>query len=554
MKYTFGKIAINSTAKKKPTEEDKYHYIGLEHLSSDTFDISNYGSDVAPTGEKLIMQKGDILFGKRRAYQKKVGISPIDGIFSAHGFVLRPRKEIINPEYFPFFIASNQFLETAIRISVGGLSPTVNWKDLEKQEFDLPSLSEQKILAEKLWAAYNLKESYKKMIEATDEMVKSRFIEMFGNPIGNEYKWPQSVLGECCEINPTRPKGISDDTMVSFIPMQDIYENGTTADFDIKPYSEVKKGFTYCANGDVLFAKITPCMENGKGAELNGLCNGIGMGSTEFHVLRQKAGVTNSTWLYYLTKLDVFRTDALKNMTGSGGQRRVPSSYLSTFKIGLPPVEQQNKFATIVQQADKSKFGDFKSRFIEMFGKCEKQQTIQSVCNLFIDGDWIEAKDQSESGIRLIQTGNVGDGVYLDKSDKARYITEETFRRLNCTEIFEGDILVSRLPEPVGRACVLPNVGKAITAVDCTIIRLKDIVTPEFFISFTQTSLYQGQIIANTAGSTRIRVSRSKLGEIKMPVPSIDEQKQFSDIVQQADKSKSVCQIFDSFVTLGKAS
>ena len=181
-----------------------------------------------------------------------------------------------------------------------------------------------------------------------------------------------------------------------------------------------------------------------------------------------------------------------------------------------------------------------------MFGKCEKQQTIQSVCNLFIDGDWIEAQDQSESGIRLIQTGHVGDGVYLDKSDKARYITEDTFRRLNCTEIFEGDILVSRLPEPVGIACVLPNVGKAITAVDCTIIRLKDIVTPEFFISFTQTSLYQGQIIANTAGSTRIRVSRSKLGEIKMPVPSIDEQKQFSAIVQQADKSKAVCQIYEN--------
>ena len=153
----------------------------MEHLESGNLFISKWGSDTAPEGEKIVMKKGDVLFGKRRAYQKKVAISPIDGIFSAHGMVLRPKEDVICKEFLPFFISSETFLNEAIRISVGGLSPTVNWKDIKELEFDLPSLAEQKVLVEKLWAAYEVKQSYFKMIAATEEMVKSQFIEMFGD-------------------------------------------------------------------------------------------------------------------------------------------------------------------------------------------------------------------------------------------------------------------------------------------------------------------------------------------------------------------------------------
>ena len=194
------------------------------------------------------------------------------------------------------------------------------------------------------------------MIIATDEMVKSQFIEMFGNPLSTVYIWPKHRLKDCCIINPTRPKSIDDNTLVSFIPMQDVFNDNTTASFECKPYSKVKKGFTYCADNDVLFAKITPCMENGKGAKLQNLSNGIGMGSTEFHVLRPIDGVSTSTWLYYLIKLDIVRNDAAKNMTGTGGQKRVPLTYLESLEVGLPPIMIQNHFTIIAQQADKSKF------------------------------------------------------------------------------------------------------------------------------------------------------------------------------------------------------
>lgn len=181
VKYKFDDIAINSILKKKPTEEDKYTYIGLEHLDPGSLKVVRYGSEVAPTGEKLLMKKGDVLFGKRRAYQKKVGIAPFDGIFSAHGMVLRPKENVIDKDFFPFFISSDYFLDAAIKISVGSLSPTINWKDLKELEFELPSMEKQRELAQILWAAEETKQSYKSLLQKTDDLVKAKFEEMFGN-------------------------------------------------------------------------------------------------------------------------------------------------------------------------------------------------------------------------------------------------------------------------------------------------------------------------------------------------------------------------------------
>ena len=184
----------------------------------------------------------------------------------------------------------------------------------------------------------------------------------------------------------------------------------------------------------------------------------------------------------------------------------------------------------------------YQSQFIEMFGgnKVDYVQ-LSSLCSTFIDGDWIESKDQSESGIRLIQTGNVGCGEYKDKGDKAKYITEDTFNKLHCTEIYPGDILISRLPDPVGRACVLPEgLGKCVTAVDCTIIRFSEKILPNFFVAYTNTPEYLTQIKSTLAGTTRLRVSRGNLGKVKIPVPSIEQQRTFVSIAEQADKSKQI--------------
>lgn len=156
----------------------------------------------------------------------------------------------------------------------------------------------------------------------------------------------------------TRLRG---DLIVSFVPMASVGEDGSINTSDTKKYCEVKSGFTYFIDGDVLFAKITPCMENGKGAVATNLYNGIGFGSTEFHVVRPIEGITNPVWLYTLSVLKEFRLAAEANMTGSAGQKRTPASFLQNYEIKLPPIDLQNQFAHFVEQVNKSKLGVQKS-------------------------------------------------------------------------------------------------------------------------------------------------------------------------------------------------
>ena len=163
-------------------------------------------------------------------------------------------------------------------------------------------------------------------------------------------------------------------------------------------------------------------------------------------------------------------------------------------------------------------------------------KTLGEVCEVFADGDWIESKDQSSEGIRLIQTGNVGEGVFKDRSEKARYISEETFNRLRCTEIVEGDCLVSRLPDPVGRSCILPDTGeRMITAVDCTILRFSPKqLLPAFFILYSQSDDYITKVAKECTGTTRNRISRSNLGQTPIPVPPLPEQQRIVALLDEA--------------------
>lgn len=152
---------------------------------------------------------------------------------------------------------------------------------------------------------------------------------------------------------------------------------------------------------------------------------------------------------------------------------------------------------------------------------------LGEVCDVFTDGNWIESKDQSTQGIRLIQTGNIGRGVFLDKAGRARYISEETFKILNCTEIVPGDLLISRLPDPVGRSCVVPDIkSKMVTAVDCTIVRVKEnMILRDFLLFYTNSSEYFSQVQGHLSGTTRKRISRGTLSQIEIPLPPLAEQK-----------------------------
>ena len=157
-----------------------------------------------------------------------------------------------------------------------------------------------------------------------------------------------------------------------------------------------------------------------------------------------------------------------------------------------------------------------------------EQRKLSSLCSLFTDGDWIESKDQSNCGIRLIQTGNIGITEFIEKIDNRKWVSEDTFNRLHCEAVYPGDILISRLPDPAGRACIVPNLKeKMITAVDCTIARVDAKFCASFLIQSLSTSKYFSFVNTCLAGGTRQRISRINLSkyEVSIPTTKLEQEK-----------------------------
>lgn len=337
-KYRFDQIAINSTEKKKPVEADRFTYLGLEHLDSGSLKVTRFGSEVAPIGEKLVMHKGDVLFGKRRAYQKKVAIAPFDGIFSAHGMVLRPKENVIDKDFFPLFISSDYFLDAAIKISVGSLSPTINWRDLKELEFELPDMDSQRKLAEVLWSINDTMEAYKKLISATDELVKSQFIVMFGEPKNS----PDAVSFETAfTIRDDLRKPIN-DAVRSEMHTGQLY-----------PY--------YGANGQV--DSINDYLMDCNAICLAEDCGAYGAGEHTSYIVSGKCWVNNHAHVLIPKECcDIefanvyFRIlDMTEYVTGTT-RLKLTQAKMKTLPMILPSLELQREFAAFVRQSDKSKF------------------------------------------------------------------------------------------------------------------------------------------------------------------------------------------------------
>ena len=350
-RYRFDQIAENSTAKKKPEESDRNRYVGLEHLDPGTLEVTRWGAEVTPKGDKLLMKKGDVLFGRRRAYQKKVGIAPFDGIFSAHGMVLRPKADVVDPMFFPFFISSDMFLDEAIRVSVGSLSPTANWKDLRTLEFDLPSPGKQRELAGILSEAESLKGHYRKLLTTCDDVVKSQFVEIF-----SKKEFPLIPLSQACTkiTDGTHKTPQYQEAGIAFISAKNVTSDGKLDFSDIKhistdEYESIQKR---CETqiGDVLLTK-------------SGSLGMPAIVDVDFPIgLFESLAVLK----YRRDILDgVFLREQLKSARVqdqfTGGVKGIAVKHLHLNVIGrtsiiVPPLELQEEFTDFVAQVDKSKF------------------------------------------------------------------------------------------------------------------------------------------------------------------------------------------------------
>lgn len=357
-KYRFEQIAINSTEKKKPVEEDRFTYLGLEHLDSGSLKVTRFGSDVAPIGEKLVMRKGDVLFGKRRAYQKKVAIAPFDGIFSAHGMVLRPNVDVIDPDFFPLFISSDYFLDAAIKISVGSLSPTINWRDLKVLEFELPDLETQRKLAAVLWSINDTMESYKKLISATDELVKSQFIEMFGDFKTNPKGLDITTIDQLFSVGSSKRVFQKDwkSEGVPFYRAREIVKLSEQGYVDNELFITEEMYADYAEKYGV--PQPDDIMVTGVGTL--GICYLVKPGDRFYYkdgntLCFHSLGRINSRFVLECYKMPFIRDQINANAGGSTVGTYTIETACKT-KIFNPPAEDQMRFISFVEQSDKSKF------------------------------------------------------------------------------------------------------------------------------------------------------------------------------------------------------
>lgn len=310
--------------------------------------------------QKYILKENDILIsltgnvGRVALLEKKY----LPAALNQRVACLRLKNKIIYKPFLFCFLNSYFFENQCITNSKGIAQLNLSTEWLRDYEIPLYEYKSQVQIADKFHAINKLIGNRKRQLELLDMIVKSRFIEMFGVPGTDDFGWGLASLGDVCKVNPKKGQDQqpNHNIEVSFVPMSAVSEQGTINTTTVKQYDEVKTGFTYFIENDVLFAKITPCMENGKGAVARNLHNGVGFGSTEFHVLRPINGKTNADWIYALTIFHKFRLDASNHMSGSAGQRRVPASFLENYRVSVPPFELQEKFSDFIEKIDKSKF------------------------------------------------------------------------------------------------------------------------------------------------------------------------------------------------------
>jgi len=268
--------------------------------------------------------------------------------------ILRPVTNKIHPKYLHYILFCNHKfgVTNSFQNKTTGIINLKLQRYIDEIQIPLPPLSIQKKIADILDAADLYRQKTKTLIEKYNQLAQSLFLEMFGG-----LKGEKCTLDLCCELNPKKSEisHLERTTIVSFVPMASVSEKGELQLEDNRELCDVWNGFTFFKENDVVFAKITPCMENGKGAIMKNLKNGIGFGTTEFHVLRPIEKVSSPTWLYYLTTNEKFRKEAEKNMTGSAGQKRVPIDFFRKYQVICPPISLQTQFADRIQLIEAQK-------------------------------------------------------------------------------------------------------------------------------------------------------------------------------------------------------
>ena len=365
--FRFEEIASKISETVDPNSTDLEIYVGLEHLDAEDIHIRRKGTPDDVSGGKLKCYPGDLIFGKRRAYQRKAAIVDFEGICSAHAFVFRANPEVIVPKLFPFFLHSDQFMHRMVDISVGGLSPTINWGDLKHQEFLLPPKDQQAQLAELLWAMDDVIEREKEVLERLKIHNKSKKKELLTpNEIENwNFKPLKKVFNKITSKNKNQTcENVLTISANHGLINQEEYFKRSVASKDLSNYYLLQKG-------DFAYNKS---YSDGYPAGAIKLLN------------RYKEGVVSPLYICFRSNLSTlfnkyfeqlfdfgFLNSKILSIAKEGarnhGLLNVAGGDFFELKIPIPPVEYLDRIVPIIETMDATK--------LEMESKIKSSKAIQ---------------------------------------------------------------------------------------------------------------------------------------------------------------------------------
>lgn len=354
--------AVCYASKEKSNDfSNEIKYIGLEHLEKDK-GIVGFSSADKVKSTKNAFQEGQILYGRLRPYLNKHDIASFSGVCSTDILVFEASVLVANVLVDKFFNLPF-FIEYVVANSKGINLPRVSEKTILNTTFPLPPLSEQQRIVERIEELFAKLDEAKERLQEVAESFAVRkaaiLHKAFTGELTKQWRrengvsdesWEERLLGDVCTVNPKKidAKNLDDNLEVSFVPMAAVSDVlGEIVNHEVKNLQDVRTGFTNFSKGDVIFAKITPCMENGKSAIVGTLVNDIGYGSTEFYVLRCKEELNNK-YLYHMVRNTTFRAEAKAVMTGAVGQQRVPKTFLQEYQLLLPTLPEQHEIVRLI--------------------------------------------------------------------------------------------------------------------------------------------------------------------------------------------------------------
>ena len=338
-----GDIAIEAKSSNKG-DKTGIRIVGLEHLTPSNVTLSSWNEDTENTFTKEF-SKGDVLFGRRRAYLKKAAVAPFDGICSGDITVIRAIEDKVDPDLLPFIIQNDFLFDFAVGKSAGSLSPRVKWTHLKEFAIELPLMPEQSKLAETLWSINETKNAYEDLINKTDELVKSQFIEMFGNPVTNTKGWKTAKIKDVAPEMPSKEQLSGKIWLLNL----DMIESNTGRIIE-KVYEDVENALSVQSfdEGNVLFSKLRPYLNKVV------IPDEPGMATTELVPLRPEPSKLHKVFLSHMLRGNQFVNYA-NDIAGGTKMPRMPLTELRNFDCILPPMDKQLEFVFIAEQADKSK-------------------------------------------------------------------------------------------------------------------------------------------------------------------------------------------------------